>query len=278
MANRDARSFALSDKELQDYAEDGFLVREHVFSAEEILALRQAAQHAAQAADRFATQGDTYYLDGKRFVDREHCTMQYEFGEGGSDKHEHGNGLRVVEPIHLFDTRIDNLIDDPRITVPMQTLVGGRQLSLWTGKLNLKSAQGSGFGWHQDSPYWVHDCNHVDQLPNVMLALDDQDEDNGCFRVIRGSHKKGILPGTTDGTQLGGFFTSPDQFSSSDQVAMRVAAGALIFFNPHAVHGSEPNNSARDRQALILTYQPGDQPLLKTGRIRNINAQANSQP
>ena len=90
------------------------------------------------------------------------------------------------------------------------------------------------------------------------------------FPQVRGSHRQGILPGTADGTQLGGFFTDPGHFHVDDQVAMTVAAGALIFFSPHSVHGSGPNPSPLPRRALILTYQPGNQPLLKTGEVRNV--------
>ena len=131
--------------------------------------------------------------------------------------------------------------------------------------MNLKRpGRGSGFGWHQDSPYWVHDSNNVDLLPNVYLSLDDADENNGCFRVIRASHKEGCLPGTSNGTQLGGFYTDPNYFNETD-------AGSLVFFNQHIVHGSGPNLSDQQRRAYIITYQPKDQPMLKSGVVNNIN-------
>ena len=138
-------------------------------------------------------------------------------------------------------------------------------------KLNLKSSKdGSGFGWHQDSPYWIHDCSHVDLLPNVYLALDDANRQNGCFRLINQSHLKGCLPGIDNATQLGGFYTNPDFFDLSDEVLMEVPAGSLVFFNPHIVHGSEPNESDKPRRAFIMTYQPANNPMLKSGLIDNI--------
>lgn len=89
----------------------------------------------------------------------------------------------------------------------------------------------------------MHDCRHVDRLPNVMVTLDDADAENGCLRIIRGSHRHGMLPGTADGTQLGGFFTDPVHFDEADQVLLDVPAGSFVFFSPHAVHGSAPNRS-----------------------------------
>lgn len=179
--------------------------------------------------------------------------------------------VRVIEPIHHLDARLDALVRDPRLTAPVGNIIGTDRLAVWTNKLNLKRPrEGSGFGWHQDSPYWVHDSDHVDLLPNVMVLLDEARLDNGCFQVIAGSHRQGCLPGTDNGTQLGGFFTDPASFCMDDAVSMEADAGSLVFFSPHSVHGSGPNESDRPRRALILTYQPADFPMLKTGAIVNI--------
>jgi hypothetical protein len=253
----------LSPAELRRYREDGFFVRLAVFRPAELELLREAADRAVAVAQRLSQRGHTYHLDGKRFVDAEHVTIQFEHAPESV-------AVRVIEPVHDLDALFDALVDDPRIVRPMCGLIGQERVALWTAKLNLKVAEnGSGFGWHQDSPYWVHDCAHVDVLPNVMVAFDDATEANGCLRVVRGSHRHGCLPGTSDGSQLGGFFTSPDHFDESQQSALEVPAGSLIFFSPHVVHGSQPNRSALPRRVIVLTYQPGDQPMLKNGLVRN---------
>ena len=163
------------------------------------------------------------------------------------------------------------LVHDQRITDPVRDIIGADEIAVWTNKLNLKRAgEGSGFGWHQDSPYWVHDSDHVDLLPNVYLAFDDATEENGCLKVIDGSHRQGCLPGTADGSQLGGFFTSPDCFSEADAVALKMKAGSIAFFDPHSIHGSEPNSSTESRRGIVMTYQPAGFPMLKTGEVHNI--------
>ena len=149
-------------------------------------------------------------------------------------------------------------------------IVGTSGVAIWTDKINLKRPrEGSGFRWHQDSPYWTHACDHVDLLPNVLVALDDASEGNGCFRVVRGSHRKGCLPGLDDDSTLGPLFTHPDHFDASAQVPAVVPAGSLVFFSPHTVHGSEPNRSGDPRRAMVLTYQPADQPMFKLEGVRN---------
>lgn len=258
----------LSAGEALRYESDGFLVRQGVFTERELAAMRLAAERAADAAWRMSRTGKTYTLDGNRFVDAAHVTIQFEHADGSET-------VRVVEPVVELDPDLDALVDDARICEPMRDLVGSEEIALWTDKLNLKRPwEGSGFGWHQDSPYWIHDCAHVDRLPNVMVTLDDAGEDNGCFRVVRGSHKRGCLPGRADGSQLGGFFTDPDCFDAADGVPMAVPAGSLVFFSPHSVHGSLPNRSSRPRRAIVLTYQPAGYPMLKSGVVRNVSSGA----
>lgn len=257
---------SLSMQELEDYRRNGFLLRGSIFTQEEVALFQQAAEVAARRAHQACAGGRTYHLDGKRFVDVGHMTVQYEHNPG-SDL------IRVIEPVHELAAAFDALIDDARLVAPMRQLVGAQELALWTDKLNLKRPrEGSAFGWHQDSPYWVHDCDHVDQLPNVMVTFDDASTENGCFRVIRGSHRQGCLPGTADGSQLGGFYTDPSVFDEADQVAMEAPAGSAIFFDPHTIHGSLPNRSDEPRRAIVITYQPSGFPALKSGSVRNASA------
>ncbi len=254
----------LSAPELKAYHEDGYVVRPGVFSHTAMTALADAVEESVLRARAEVPHGHTYYLDGKRFVDTTSCTVQFEH-TADSDE------IRVIEPIHHLHAAINALVDDPKITEPMCAIVGQPRLALWTAKLNLKRAEaGSGFGWHQDSPYWMHNCNHVDLLPNVMIAIDEQTPDNGCFEVIRGSHRHGILPGTVDGSRLGGFFTDPKTFDLTQRQPLTGPAGSLFFFSPHSVHGSQPNHSNRARRALIFTYQPADKPMLKINAVRNV--------
>lgn len=263
-----AAALALSPEELAHYRRDGFLVRKWALAAQDLETVRAAVEAAATTALALTrtAAARTYFLDGKRFVDHGSRTIQFEHAPGSKE-------IKVVEPVQDLDARLETLARDTRLTDPVRSILGTARLSLWTAKLNLKRAGvGSGFGWHQDSPYWVHDCRHsVDDLPNVMVALDDADATNGCFRVIRGSHTRGCLPGTDDGTQLGGFYTSPDSFELADQVALEVPAGSLIWFDPHIVHGSLPNRSRQPRRALVLSYQPAGYPSLKSGSVLNLD-------
>lgn len=254
----------LTPPELAAYRADGYLVRESVLGTAELDALRDAVEATNERVLELSRCGKAYWLDGKRFVDIDHITVQFEHSPDSE-------AIRVIEPVCELHPRLTELVFDDRIVEPMRDIVGTEAIAVWTNKLNLKRPrEGSGFGWHQDSPYWIHDCRHVDLLPNVMVTIDDADSANGCFQVIRGSHTHGCLPGTADGSQLGGFFTDPGSFNLCDAVSMEVPAGSLVFFDPHSVHGSGPNVSDRPRRALVLTYQPGGFPTLKSKRVIDV--------
>lgn len=246
-----AGRFALAEPERSAWERDGFFLRAAVFSAAELEELRAAAERVAVAAARIAAaEGRAYEVDGNRYADAGDLTVQFEHGSATPT-------LRVVEPFCHLDPVFERLVADPRLVAPMCGLVGAERVALWTDKLNFKRPQeGSGFRWHQDSPYWAHASRHLDLLPNVMLALDDADEENGCFRVVRGSHRRGLLPGRQGDGVLGPLFTDPKAFDASQEVAAAMPAGSLLFFSPHTVHGSQPNRSDRARRACVITYQP----------------------
>lgn len=257
----------LSSRERRAWSEQGFFFRAAVFSATELEGLRSAAEAVVRAAEAAVAESrERYAIDGNRYIEVAiggiPATVQLEHGAASGT-------LRVIEPCHRLDPAFERLVDDPRLVAPMRELVGAERVALFTDKLNLKRPrEGSRFDWHQDSPYWAHFCAHLDRLPNVLVTLDDADRGNGCFRLVAGSHRRGMLPGRTEGV-LGPLFTRPDQFDERDAVAAELPAGSLVFFSPHSVHGSPPNRSERARRALVLTYQPPDLRLFKVDRVRN---------
>ena len=264
----------LTPEERDQYEKQGFFAREEVFGPEDIEAFRAAAERVAARAERAAdakaaaieraeaASNDDYRIDGNRYVEAADATVQFEHREGSRT-------IRVIEPFLHLDPVFDAMVGDPRIVVPLSDVLETDRIALWTDKINLKRPrEGSGFRWHQDSPYWSHVCGHCDRLPNVMITLDDADRGNGCFRVVPGSHREGFLPGLDDGSALGPLFTDPACFDEDRQWFAELPAGSLVVFSAHTVHGSEPNRSDRARRAIVLTYQPGGHAQFKREGVR----------
>jgi 2-oxoglutarate-dependent dioxygenase len=256
----------LSPAERDAWTRDGFFLRTAVFAPAEVAQLREAAEAVVRLAESALPEAARYAIDGNHYADARigavETTVQLEHAPDSRT-------IRVVEPFCALHPRFEALLDDERLVAPMRGLVGDDEVALFTDKLNLKRPrEGSRFSWHQYSPYWAHFCAHLDRLPNVMVTLDDAHEGNGCFRVIRGSHARGLLPGRDGEGRLGPLFTHPSAFDLAAQVPAVAPAGSAIFFSPHTVHGSEPNASDAPRRALVLTYQPRGLRMFKVNRVR----------
>jgi ectoine hydroxylase-related dioxygenase (phytanoyl-CoA dioxygenase family) len=93
----------------------------------------------------------------------------------------------------------------------------------------------------------------------AWMALDRCDEENGCMRVVPGSHQWPLLcPTKADTTQSFTDVTVPIP-EGQESAPVEMEAGDVLFFNGTVVHGSFPNTSKdRFRRALIGHYIEGN--------------------
>jgi ectoine hydroxylase-related dioxygenase (phytanoyl-CoA dioxygenase family) len=106
----------------------------------------------------------------------------------------------------------------------------------------------------------------------AWLALDRCDDQNGCMRVVPGSHTWPILcsiEADADASFTNVTVPLPEMY---DTVPVEMEPGDVMFFNGSLVHGSNPNTTEdRFRRSLIGHYIDGraqqvtkfDQPVLK---------------
>ncbi len=105
--------------------------------------------------------------------------------------------------------------------------------------------------WHQDWMYW-----RGDNKASVWVALDDATADNGCLKVLPGSHRaQAVHDGdATDGYGFGHRLRR-GSVDESRAVAAELEAGGAVFFHDLTLHASYPNTSRADRWAWIPTYR-----------------------
>ena len=133
----------------------------------------------------------------------------------------------------------------------------GPDFALWNSSFFAKPAKiGSKTPWHQDGEYWpvrpLATCS-------VWVAVDHSTEENGCLRVIPGSHKNRRLRphdyNGADGLSLPLELKS-DEYDESSAEEIVLRAGQISLHDVYLVHGSEPNRSERSRRGLTLRYMP----------------------
>ena len=144
----------------------------------------------------------------------------------------------------------------PEILDMVEQLIGP-DFALWNSSFFAKPAKiGSKTPWHQDGEYWpvrpLATCS-------VWVAVDHSTEENGCLRVIPGSHKNRRLGphdyNGADGLSLPLELKS-DEYDESSAEEIVLRAGQISLHDVYLVHGSEPNRSERSRRGLTLRYMP----------------------
>ncbi len=108
----------------------------------------------------------------------------------------------------------------------------------------------SGTPWHQDWVYW----NGNNHKCSVWVALDDANPNNGCLKVIPGSHKKLYDHGNQKGIEFGRN-VNQSQIQNLKAIDVPLESGDALFFHDLLLHASHPNLSGRDRWSLIATYR-----------------------
>ena len=105
---------------------------------------------------------------------------------------------------------------------------------------------------HQDAYYWMIEPN--DAL-TLWVAIDRADEENGCVRYVRGTHRKGIRPHAK--SKLFGFSQAITDYGDEDEryaEPVCVDTGDVIAHHCVTVHRADPNKSPRMRRAMRIVY------------------------
>ncbi len=227
-------------------------------------------ESAEQIARRFGTQGYVAPLDV--FSAEEALATRRAFdvveAKEGRDKCQTG----------LYDRHRDlefvwRMATHPRIVDCIEAIVGPNVLlmgSLFfckyppvtpTIKQRVKSVLGKGkvaakfVDWHQDLKYWGFDPPYA---VTAWVAVDDSDVENGCMRVIPGSHREGIVEHTT--SSKSGNILSRNQairnelVDESKAVDLVLRAGQISLHHGEVFHASNPNRSSRRRCGLAVRY------------------------
>lgn len=110
--------------------------------------------------------------------------------------------------------------------------------------------------WHQDGSYWPLEPM---QVATLWLAVDPSRRENGCLKVLRGSHRESLRPITRDtrgNNVLGSTTHREEDIDPSLVVYLELEPGDVSIHNPNIVHASDPNTSDQRRCGLTVRYMP----------------------
>ncbi|MDP6390963.1 MAG: phytanoyl-CoA dioxygenase family protein [Alphaproteobacteria bacterium] len=217
----------LTPEEVAAYHEDGFVFVRGMFDAEEIDLLRRAMEEDPEVAKHSLIRADS---------------------EGGGTRISLWN--RAGDSVYGMAARSERMVDTAEALI-------GEPVYHYQSKLTAKDPEvGGAWEWHQDYGYWYYNgCLRPDML-STMIALDRTDADNGCLKLVRGSHKLGRLDHVQLTPEQNGADPSHmehilEQYETVDCV---LDPGDVAIFHSNTLHRSDQNRSERRRWTLLICY------------------------
>ncbi len=220
----------LSETQVSEFHEQGYVFLPEVFDAEEVAAL-------------------TGELDGIFAQDRPENVRE-----------KNGKAVRTTFAAHTFNDAFARLGRHPRLIDPVMQLLGG-PVYMHQYKINAKAAfDGDVWQWHQDYGTWARD----DLMPepramNIAVFLDPVNEFNGPLMFIPKSHQGGKLDAGHDLETTSYPLWTLDRESVTDlvnrggMVAPTGKAGSVLLFHCNLVHASPGNISPWNRTIVYLS-------------------------
>jgi hypothetical protein len=218
--------FVLNDQQQARFQDDGFLIIDRLFDAEEIDLLGKIARADHVLAGQAASRRD---------------------GEGGIIRLSVRNTLD--HDIYSAFVRCRRLVD------AMERLLHGEVYHYHHKMIYKEPREGGAWEWHQDYGYWYDTGCLLPDLASCMVAVDRASKSNGCLQVLKGSHRMGRLNHGPVGDQTG---ADPRRVEAVrerlDHVYCELEAGDALFFHCNLLHRSDRNASELPRWALVCCY------------------------
>ena len=141
--------------------------------------------------------------------------------------------------------------------------VGYPNPKLLSGHLLSKPPQGPALYWHQDWAGWSDPSSAWLEPPQifVMYYLTSTRRENGCLRVLPGSHLKrnplhDILPEAHTEASYTASMDSPGFSIRPDEIDVRVTAGDILVGDARVLHSAHANQTDARRSCLTIWYFP----------------------
>ncbi len=152
---------------------------------------------------------------------------------------------------HLAFTFLDELAHHPVVVDAVEDLLGPN-LSLWGSVLFIKEPQSRGYvSWHQDATYMGIEPH---EYVTPWIALTPSNPQNGCMRMIPGSHRAPVRP-HDDTFHDDNILTRGQTIEGVDESAavdLVLRPGQMSLHHARVIHGSRPNRSRRRRVGYVL--------------------------
>ncbi|MFH1070806.1 MAG: phytanoyl-CoA dioxygenase family protein [Candidatus Glassbacteria bacterium] len=157
---------------------------------------------------------------------------------------------------HFAEPRLLEFLLDEGVLDLVECILGP-DFGLWSSHFISKTAQtGKKTPWHEDSAYWEGRFDRYDNIVTIWLAIDPATRENGCMRVVPGSHLQG---GFSQYEQMevptDRIFTREiPRVDESRAVYLELEPNHCSLHDCRIIHGARANTSDTRRTGYTMRY------------------------
>ncbi|QXD25505.1 phytanoyl-CoA dioxygenase family protein [Opitutia bacterium ISCC 51] len=274
---------ALSEEQLNEYWETGYLAFENALSPEEVEQAREDlrtlflsyAFNEDVAEFNPASKEKTNYSGASFKSKTSPCWVLLEPGFDPDPNNVEEVEQKVRKTAHFQDESVlfkSLYTSHPKVMGTVKSVLGNA-LELYQSMALVKPANGGvEKPWHQDNAYFC--VESLDQVVGVWIALDDASAENGCMHVLAKGHRLGPLKHhhTFDCEIL------PDRFDRTEALPIELKAGGMLLFHSNLPHQTPVNNSSERRRALQYHYRSSQNSVISTEEYFKVFKEADGTP
>ena len=229
----------LSQAEIKQFQEDGFLVFRQLIDMELLNEIRnQTKTHLQLRLPPFELEAELGYPKAPQSVDDEggHTIRRLLLAFSRDASFREWGKNRVVKAI------LQQLLNTEEVK-----LVQSHHNCIMTKQPEYSSKT----MWHRDVRYWKFSDS---ELINSWLAMGPESNENGCLKVIPGSHRMALSDGMVDDE----LFLKVDHPQAQEwleqAVDVTLQAGDVLFFHAAIFHAANHNRTDQAKFSLVYSY------------------------
>ena len=194
-----------------------------------------------------------YYLYKKPLFSNEkmtelHTIFEEQLAQKGSKLSDE------LDTPHFRDERLLKFLLSDEVLDLVEPIIGPN-IGLWSSHFICKDAHtGRATPWHEDSAYWKGRLSAYDKIITVWLALDRSNQENGCMRVIPGTHHNGFSEYEEVASKDNTFSTRIKDVDETKAVYFELEPGECSLHDSRIIHGAERNQSSHRRCGYTMRY------------------------
>jgi len=181
-------------------------------------------------------------------------------GAPPSQKATGGKTIRRLKQAHSRGMIFTECVTQPRLLGRLRQLLGPQivmPLAHHNCVMTKQPTFSSDTRWHQDVRYWSF---MRPELISVWFAMGREFPDNGCLRLIPGSHRIDVGRDRLDDD----LFFRPDLPQNQELIEQQITAelepGDALFFHARVLHAADRNRTDRTKFSTVFTFRPQDNP------------------